>query len=132
MALAAYNVGFNHIKDARQIVEWQGGDVASVDDPSKLPSVDNVNVIRSSKSGHLSKCDALDIGLAAVRLGAGRAQKGDEIDPAVGIMVMAKVTTVMETTTTTASLDPVLDTVQVVEWAAAWAVGWTTASMLVN
>jgi len=26
MALAAYNVGFNHIKDARQIVEWQDGD----------------------------------------------------------------------------------------------------------
>jgi len=26
MAMAAYNVGFNHIKDARQIVEWQGGD----------------------------------------------------------------------------------------------------------
>ena len=26
MALAAYNRGFNHIKDARQIVEWQGGD----------------------------------------------------------------------------------------------------------
>ena len=26
MALAAYNVGFNHIKDVRMIVEWQGGD----------------------------------------------------------------------------------------------------------
>jgi membrane-bound lytic murein transglycosylase F len=26
MALAAYNVGFNHIKSARMIVEWQGGD----------------------------------------------------------------------------------------------------------
>lgn len=26
MALAAYNIGFNHINDARQIVEWQGGD----------------------------------------------------------------------------------------------------------
>ncbi|MBT8102462.1 MAG: membrane-bound lytic murein transglycosylase MltF [Gammaproteobacteria bacterium] len=25
MALAAYNVGFNHIKDARMITEWQGG-----------------------------------------------------------------------------------------------------------
>lgn len=26
MALAAYNVGFNHVKDARKIVEWQNGD----------------------------------------------------------------------------------------------------------
>lgn len=26
MALAAYNVGFNHIKDARMLVEWNGGD----------------------------------------------------------------------------------------------------------
>jgi membrane-bound lytic murein transglycosylase F len=26
MALAAYNVGFNHIKDARTIIELQGGD----------------------------------------------------------------------------------------------------------
>lgn len=26
MALAAYNVGFNHIKDARMLVEWEGGD----------------------------------------------------------------------------------------------------------
>jgi len=25
-SLAAYNVGFNHVKDTRQIVEWQGGD----------------------------------------------------------------------------------------------------------
>ena len=25
MALAAYNVGFNHLKSARKIVEWQGG-----------------------------------------------------------------------------------------------------------
>ena len=26
MALAAYNVGFNHIRDARMLVEWHGGD----------------------------------------------------------------------------------------------------------
>jgi membrane-bound lytic murein transglycosylase F len=34
-ALAAYNVGFNHIKDVRQIVEWQGGDPDKWVDVSK-------------------------------------------------------------------------------------------------
>jgi len=35
MALAAYNVGFNHLKDARQIVEWRGGNPDSWVDVSK-------------------------------------------------------------------------------------------------
>jgi membrane-bound lytic murein transglycosylase F len=35
MALAAYNVGFNHIKDARQIVAWQGGNPDAWIDLSK-------------------------------------------------------------------------------------------------
>ena len=34
-ALAAYNVGFNHVKDARQIVAWQGGDPDTWIDVSK-------------------------------------------------------------------------------------------------
>ena len=38
MALAAYNVGFNHLLDARQIVEWEGGDPdAWVDVSRTLP-----------------------------------------------------------------------------------------------
>ena len=38
MALAAYNVGFNHLKDARTIVEWQGGDPDSwIDISAALP-----------------------------------------------------------------------------------------------
>ncbi|MDH5215307.1 MAG: membrane-bound lytic murein transglycosylase MltF [Gammaproteobacteria bacterium] len=42
MALAAYNVGFNHIKDAMQIVEWQGGDPNTWVDVSKaLPLLAN-------------------------------------------------------------------------------------------
>jgi thymidine phosphorylase len=74
-----------------ELVERQGGDVSAIEDPSKLPSVDNVHVIRARKSGHLSKCDAYDIGIAAIRLGAGRTRKEDIVDPAVGIMVKAKV-----------------------------------------
>ena len=35
MALAAYNVGFNHLFDARRIVEWQGGDPDKWVDVSK-------------------------------------------------------------------------------------------------
>ena len=35
MALAAYNVGFYHLKDAQQIAEWQGGDRNSWVDVSK-------------------------------------------------------------------------------------------------
>ncbi len=74
-----------------RLVERQGGDVAAIEDPSRLPSTENVHLVRSPRAGYLSKCDAHDIGLAAVRLGAGRARKEDDIDPGVGIMVMAKV-----------------------------------------
>jgi membrane-bound lytic murein transglycosylase F len=35
MALAAYNVGFNHLKDARMIAEWQGDDPDAWIDVSK-------------------------------------------------------------------------------------------------
>ena len=35
MALSAYNVGFNHLKDARMIVEWQGGNPNTWVDISK-------------------------------------------------------------------------------------------------
>jgi membrane-bound lytic murein transglycosylase F len=35
MALAAYNVGYNHVIDARRIVEWQGGDPDTWVDLSK-------------------------------------------------------------------------------------------------
>jgi len=42
MALAAYNVGFYHVKDARQIVQWQGGDPDTWIDLSKaLPLLAN-------------------------------------------------------------------------------------------
>ncbi|MGB5739715.1 MAG: membrane-bound lytic murein transglycosylase MltF [Woeseia sp.] len=42
MAMASYNVGFNHVKDARQLVEWQGGDPDTwVDISAALPLLAN-------------------------------------------------------------------------------------------
>jgi thymidine phosphorylase len=42
-------------------------------------------------TGYLADIDAERIGRAAVRLGAGRARKGEAVDPAVGFVLQAKV-----------------------------------------
>jgi pyrimidine-nucleoside phosphorylase len=75
----------------RTMVATQGGDVAYVDDPSRLPEARLVEDVTASRAGTLSQVHARLIGEAAVRLGAGRAQKGDKIDHAVGVLVHHKI-----------------------------------------
>jgi len=75
----------------RGLVEAQGGDVRAIDDPSLLPAAPVVVDVASPRGGHLRRIDARTVGEASVRLGAGRARKGDPIDHAVGIVVRAKV-----------------------------------------
>jgi pyrimidine-nucleoside phosphorylase len=75
----------------RKLVEAQGGDVAMVDDPSKLPQARIIEDFTAARSGYLAQVDALEIALAAFELGAGREKKGDPIDPAVGVQVHVKV-----------------------------------------
>jgi len=74
----------------RCVVEAQGGDPAAVDDPTRLPTAPEVFELAADRSGVVTRCDAFDIGMAAVRLGAGRERKEDPIDPGVGITVLAK------------------------------------------
>jgi thymidine phosphorylase len=69
----------------------QGGDPRVIEDNDRLPRAAHEYVLTTSRSGFVSRCDAYDIGVAAVRLGAGRATKEDDIDPAVGFLVEAKV-----------------------------------------
>jgi thymidine phosphorylase len=69
----------------------QGGDPAAIEDTSLLPHAAHEHVVTASRPGIVSRCDALDIGMASVRLGAGRATKKDHIDLAVGFLVEAKV-----------------------------------------
>jgi pyrimidine-nucleoside phosphorylase len=74
-----------------EIVIAQGGDPAVLHDPSLLPQAPEHHEIRADRDGFVERADAFDLGVAAVRLGAGRATKEDSIDPAVGISVEVKV-----------------------------------------
>jgi pyrimidine-nucleoside phosphorylase len=75
----------------RKLVAAQGGDVSYVDDPEKLPRAPMIEEVKAPKSGYLKWIDAQEIGETSVEMGAGRAKKGDRIDPAVGIVVLHKV-----------------------------------------
>ncbi len=67
-----------------------GGDPGVIEDPSQLAKAPKEAVIAAPYDGYVTRCDALTIGSAGVRLGAGRAKKDDIIDPGVGISVKAK------------------------------------------
>jgi pyrimidine-nucleoside phosphorylase len=74
-----------------ELIEAQGGDPAVIDDPSLLPAAAETAVVTAPVEGFITRCDALTIGQAAVRLGAGRASKEDNIDHGVGITLHAKI-----------------------------------------
>jgi pyrimidine-nucleoside phosphorylase len=74
------------------MIERQGGDRRVVDDPwAVLPRAPVVRPMLADRDGVLVSMDAEAIGLASVVLGAGRLRKGDPIDPAVGIVLHAKI-----------------------------------------
>ncbi len=75
----------------RTLVKAQGGDVAFVDDPARLPRARTIEPITAERSGYIEQLSALQIGLASVDLGAGRERKGDTIDHAVGLVVHKKI-----------------------------------------
>jgi pyrimidine-nucleoside phosphorylase len=75
----------------RVLVQAQGGDVSYVDDMSKYPRANYVEVVNAPRSGFISQVHARIVGEASVALGAGRAQKGDPIDHAVGFLIHKKV-----------------------------------------
>jgi len=75
----------------REVVAAQKGDVSVLDDPGSLPTARHERAITADRSGIVTKADALDIGVGAARLGAGRETKDDVIDPAVGTTVTARI-----------------------------------------
>jgi pyrimidine-nucleoside phosphorylase len=75
----------------RQMVELQGGDPRTIDDPKKLPHAEHSMTLSSPKSGYVATLQCEQIGTACVILGGGRERKEDSVDPAVGIVLHKKV-----------------------------------------
>jgi pyrimidine-nucleoside phosphorylase len=75
----------------RVLVQAQDGDVSYVDDISKFARAKYVEVVNAPQSGFISQVHARFVGEASVALGAGRSQKSDPIDHAVGFLIHKKV-----------------------------------------
>ncbi len=74
-----------------EVIAAQGGEVAQIEDTALLPRAPVREPLLTRASGYIAGIHAENIGLASVRLGAGRMRKGDAIDPAVGIVLRAKI-----------------------------------------
>jgi pyrimidine-nucleoside phosphorylase len=77
-----------------KFVEWivaQGGDRSLIENTARLPQATIVRKVSSDQAGYIRSINALEVGLTSVDLGAGRAQKDDPIDYAVGIILHVKV-----------------------------------------
>jgi pyrimidine-nucleoside phosphorylase len=75
----------------RELVAAQGGDVSQVDDPATLPRAPKVETLRAPRTAYVAAIAADQVGIASVRLGAGREKKGEPIDHRTGIVLHAKV-----------------------------------------
>jgi pyrimidine-nucleoside phosphorylase len=64
----------------------QGGDPAE----GSLPSAPVVRDVPAPQGGYVAAIGAVDVGMAALRLGAGRQTKDDEIDHSVGVVCLKK------------------------------------------
>jgi thymidine phosphorylase len=69
----------------RAMVRAQGGDP-----DAPLPRASHIQVVPAPASGWLTGLDALAVGTAAWRLGAGRARKEDAVSAAAGVICLAK------------------------------------------
>jgi pyrimidine-nucleoside phosphorylase len=74
----------------RQIIEIQGGEPRVVDDYDRMPHVADRHLLAAGREGYVTALDAELVGRASVALGAGRDRVEDPVDPAVGIVIVAR------------------------------------------
>ncbi|WP_062005242.1 pyrimidine-nucleoside phosphorylase [Streptococcus cristatus] len=76
------------LKKFEEMIAAQGGDLEDLYRPSQAAYVAEV---RAEQSGYITELPAMEFGLFAMRLGAGRAVKSDELDYETGIVFEKKV-----------------------------------------
>jgi thymidine phosphorylase len=69
----------------RTMISSQGGDP-----DAKLPVARENTVVRADKDGTILSMDAMKVGMAAWRLGAGRSRQGESVQAGAGIEIHAK------------------------------------------
>ena len=79
-----------------QLVENQGGDISYIKDTNQFPKANYIENVYSQKDGYIQSMNAKAIGKIVCDLGAGRIQKEDSIDNAVGIVLNKKVSDKVE------------------------------------
>jgi thymidine phosphorylase len=79
------------LRDGRAMDVWRRMITAQGGDPSApLPTARETHVVAAPSSGVLTRLDALAVGTAAWRLGAGRARKEDPVSAGAGVAMLAK------------------------------------------
>ena len=76
------------LKKFEEMIAAQGGDLEDLYRPSQAAYVAEV---RAERSGYITELPAMEFGLFAMRLGAGRAVKSDKLDYETGIVFEKKV-----------------------------------------
>ncbi|MGN6793370.1 MAG: thymidine phosphorylase [Streptosporangiaceae bacterium] len=69
----------------REMIAGQGGDP-----DAELPAAEHIQIVPAGGSGWLRDLNALAVGTAAWRLGAGRARKEDPVSAGAGVLCLAK------------------------------------------
>jgi thymidine phosphorylase len=79
------------LADGRALARYQEMIAAQGGDPSApLPVAPYRTVVEAAESGYLRGLDAFGVGVAAWRLGAGRARKEDAVSASAGVICLAK------------------------------------------
>jgi thymidine phosphorylase len=69
----------------KRMIAAQGGDPDAA-----LPTPRETHVVTAPSTGTLTRLDALSVGVAAWRLGAGRSRPGEQVQAAAGVLMHAK------------------------------------------